>query len=215
MPTSHFYQLPQILELILFTDPKTILDIGVGFGKYGFLSREYLELWDDSHEYTKWQRRIDGIEVFEKYITPVHSFVYDKIYTGNALKVLPNLERCYDLVLLIDVLEHFDYAQGLAILQKIQVIGRNIIVSTPKDIGQREKFFENPFESHRFQWEKVHFKQIDKICFFRSKYSLVCYIGENAPRLRKAKFNKKIERCLPFVVSFIKRIKLLRDRGNK
>ncbi|MBA7677027.1 hypothetical protein ES703_85275 [subsurface metagenome] len=39
MPTSYYSQLNEIMELIVLTDPKSILDVGVGFGKYGFLSR--------------------------------------------------------------------------------------------------------------------------------------------------------------------------------
>jgi len=33
------------MELITLTNPQCILDVDAGFGKYGFLSREYLELW--------------------------------------------------------------------------------------------------------------------------------------------------------------------------
>lgn len=60
MPTSHFYQLDQLTELIFILNPKSILDIGVGFGKYGFLAREYLNLNRDDN-YKNFKRRIDGI----------------------------------------------------------------------------------------------------------------------------------------------------------
>ena len=75
MPTSHFYQLNEIVELVTLTNPKSVLDIGIGFGKYGFLLREYLELRDGRNKYNDWKRRIDGIEVFEEYLTPVHHFI--------------------------------------------------------------------------------------------------------------------------------------------
>jgi len=75
MPTSHLYQVIDIMELILFTSPESILDVGVGFGKYGFLSREYLELWDGRGKYCDWKIRIDGIEAYKDYITPVHRFI--------------------------------------------------------------------------------------------------------------------------------------------
>jgi hypothetical protein len=42
MPTSHPHQLNQIVELIMLTDPHSLLDVGIGFGKYGVLAREYL-----------------------------------------------------------------------------------------------------------------------------------------------------------------------------
>ncbi len=43
MPTSHLYQISDILEIISLIRPRSVLDVGVGFGKYGLLAREYLE----------------------------------------------------------------------------------------------------------------------------------------------------------------------------
>ena len=63
MPTSHLHQLNAIVEIMMLTDPQSMLDVGVGFGKYGFLAREFLELYDGRDAYADWQRRIDGIEV--------------------------------------------------------------------------------------------------------------------------------------------------------
>jgi len=42
MPTSHPFQLDDIVQFIIETAPQSILDIGVGFGKYGVFAREYL-----------------------------------------------------------------------------------------------------------------------------------------------------------------------------
>ena len=89
MPSSIPQQLNDIVELIIDTNPKSILDVGVGFGKYGFLSREYLELWDGRGQYKDWRRRIDGIEAFKEYLTPIHDFVYNHVYVGNVLDILP------------------------------------------------------------------------------------------------------------------------------
>ncbi|TSA17113.1 MAG: hypothetical protein D4R72_05520 [Nitrosopumilales archaeon] len=111
MPTSHKYQINEIMELIVLTNPKKILDIGIGFGKYGYLSREYLDIGvgggDEDYNFNKSQ--IDGIEVFAEYITPLHNMIYNHIYNKNALEVLPALKMKYDLILVIDVLEHFTY----------------------------------------------------------------------------------------------------------
>jgi hypothetical protein len=54
MPTSHPYQLNEIIDLAMKVDPKSVLDVGVGFGKYGVLLREYLELWDGRDRYRDW-----------------------------------------------------------------------------------------------------------------------------------------------------------------
>ena len=57
MPTSYPHQINEIVRLVLAVNPASLLDIGVGFGKYGFLAREYLELFGESEQYAKWKRR--------------------------------------------------------------------------------------------------------------------------------------------------------------
>ncbi|MBN1591537.1 MAG: hypothetical protein JW888_18630 [Pirellulales bacterium] len=112
MPTSNLFQLNEITQLIKTTNPNALLDVGVGFGKYGFLAREYLELWGRQQDYGDWTRRIDGIEAFADYVGPLQRLIYNTIHIGNALEVLPTLDARYDLVLLIDVLEEFCPADG-------------------------------------------------------------------------------------------------------
>ena len=112
MPSSHLHQINEIMELIFNSKPKSLLDIGVGFGKYGFLSREYLELGDGRQKYNDWKIQIDGIEVFTEYLTPIHKFIYNEIFEGNALDILPTLKTKYDLILLIDVFSLFFVITG-------------------------------------------------------------------------------------------------------
>jgi hypothetical protein len=179
MPTSHFNQLNEIVELIVLTNPKSILDVGVGFGKYGFLSREYLELWN-SNKYNNWQRQIDGIEVFKDYLTPVHDFIYNHIYIGDAINILPTLTTYYDLILLIDVLEHFNYQNGIKLLTECKKRSRNLIISTPKNIGSQTVSFGNPFETHKFQWRNTYFDDFHEKFFISNEYSIICFIGKDS-----------------------------------
>lgn len=194
MPTSSYYQINTIMDLVSRTNPNSVLDIGIGFGKYGVLSREYLEMWDGRKGfYNDWRRRIDGIEGFKDYITPLHNFIYDNIYIGDAKDIIPTLKIKYDLILLIDVLEHFDYKDGLQILENCRKIGKNILISTPKDIGyQDSSFLGNDYETHRFQWEKKHFKCFSDKVFILNQGSLICYIGEKSFTLKEK--IKRIER---------------------
>ena len=43
MASSDIAQISTIVELIQILDPKTLLNVCCVWGKYGFLSREYLE----------------------------------------------------------------------------------------------------------------------------------------------------------------------------
>src|SRR5687767_4514446 len=76
VPTSHFHQINEIVELIKRTAPDSLLDVGVGFGKFGLLAREYLDVWNERLDKKDWKARIEGVEVFPQYLTPVHHHVY-------------------------------------------------------------------------------------------------------------------------------------------
>jgi hypothetical protein len=178
--------LDTIVGLIVEARPSSLLDIGVGFGKYGVLAREYLELWQDDEHYHQWRTRIDGVEVHADYLTPLHDFVYDKVYVGNALTVLPDLDCFYDLILLVDVLEHFEFDEGRSLLRSCAERGRNLIVSTPADDTEQSTRFENPHEQHRSHWTARDLKDLPGAFFVTNRSSLICFSGENAPEVGKS-----------------------------
>jgi len=225
MPTSHLYQLNEILELIFYTNPSSLLDIGIGFGKYGFLSREYLELWDGREKYNDWTRSIDGIEAYEKYITPIHKLIYDNIYIGNALDIIPKLYKRYDLILIIDVMEHFTYEDGKHLLALCEEKGRNVIISTPRDIGIQENAFDNEFETHRFQWDKKYFSDIKNLFFIENEFSQILFYGEDVVKVkniydnmrlyrRKQSNKRRIKKVLPFLVGPYRTLKKMLKKNK-
>lgn len=218
MPTSHYNQLNQIVELMYLTKPRRLLDIGVGFGKYGFLAREYLELWYGSGKYDDWVIQIDGIEAFGKYLTPVHEYIYDRVYVGNALDVLPRLEGRYDLVLIIDVLEHFNHADGLKLLTACRERAENIIISVPKNWCRQEAAFGNEYEVHKFHWKERHFAQFEDAQFLYNPSSILCYMGvQGREVLKQCKLNR-YKRMLIHVIDGMKlrglALRILHSRQN-
>ena len=85
MPSSQHQQISKIIDYVMTIDPKSVLEIGVGFGKYGLLCREYLEFWKGDVDWQlpikeNWERRIDGIEAFESYINKHQDYIYDNLY---------------------------------------------------------------------------------------------------------------------------------------
>ena len=185
MPTSHPNQLNEILEVILKLRPKSVLDVGVGFGKYGVLAREYLEFWDGTQDYKSWKYQIDGVEVFENYLTPLHDFIYNKIYIGEATAVLPTLSDKYDLLLLIDVIEHFTEADGLAFLDLCFERATNVLVSTPREMNAQGDAFDNSHETHLFQWTPEHFSRYPSSeRLDTNNDSLIFLIGKDSSKVR-------------------------------
>lgn len=203
MPSSHPFQLNEIMELIMLTDPESLLDIGVGFGKYGFLSREYLELWNSGNDYLHWTRQIDGIEAFEKYLTPVHHQVYNTIFIGDALSVLPGITHRYDLILMIDVLEHFSFEDGKKVLEQCCRCGRNILVSVPAMMSEQGEVYGNPYETHKYQWRKCDFSVFPKKFFLPNEKSIICFAGEDSERLHRLLTKKKHREIITRILSFL------------
>jgi hypothetical protein len=215
MPSSHYFQLNEIVDLIVMVNPSKLLDIGVGFGKYGFLAREYLELWQEGADYHKWNRQIDGIEAFEPYLTPVHDFIYSKIYKGDVLEILPSLETKYDLILMIDVYEHFSYQDGLKLLQECREKSRNILISVPREMSNQEEVFGNKWENHRYGWSRKDFKHIPDKFFLQNTRSLICFMGEDFFTIQKILRKRRVRRRMVSLLELVHLKKFVRSMiGN-
>jgi 2-polyprenyl-3-methyl-5-hydroxy-6-metoxy-1,4-benzoquinol methylase len=155
MPTSVISQVEPMVREIMRLRPTSVLDIGFGFGKYGFLCREYLTVWGADvscvEGYMGNDLRIDGIEMYAPYVTPLQRAVYDDIFIGDAVSVLPRLGH-YDLIILSDVLEHFDRDAGLSLIGECKRHATHILVATPKKMKAQGACFGNDAERHIHQF---------------------------------------------------------------
>jgi len=137
MPTSFRENIPDILKEIERINPKTVLDIGFGRGKYGFLIKEYYP-----------EIKVDGLEVFKDYVKPMHKEIYDKVIVGDIFaSEIPK----YDLYLIVDVIEHWDKEKAHTLLEKLTKMGK-VLVSTPRSVGPQGAEYGNIWETHVSQW---------------------------------------------------------------
>src|SRR5947207_12741295 len=98
MPSSRPNTIPTVIHLVRQLKPKSILDVGVGFGKWGHLFREYTDINESEndparYQRRKWRVRIDGIEGYAAYLTPMHRYLYNHLHIGNASALLPKLPQ--------------------------------------------------------------------------------------------------------------------------
>jgi hypothetical protein len=117
MPSSRPAIIPSVIHWVLQLNPQSILDVGVGFGKWGHLFREYTDIVQaarDTARYHRpnWKVRVDGIEGHAAYLTEMHQYLYNNVYTGDAARILPTLPA-YDLIFFGDIIEHFTKPDGL------------------------------------------------------------------------------------------------------
>jgi len=154
MPTSRPNHLSWLCEKILRDQPKSILDIGIGFGSKGMLFREYTDIWNGKLKEKK--TRIDGIEIFGEYVTPLQRAIYSNIHIGNVLDIIDTL-GFYDLIYCGDVLEHFDKEQGKLLLFKIMQHSKSSIIVTPVCVSSQGPLYGNEYEKHLSQWSAEEF----------------------------------------------------------
>lgn len=134
MPVARPTTIQIVCEWIIKRRPKRILDVGIGFGLWGFLARNYGVIWDPKltqKKYHNWKNEIivDGIEISAALITPLQELIYNKIYIGNMLDIVPTLNT-YDLIIMGDVIEHVTKEEAVHFL-KVVVQKGSVILTTP------------------------------------------------------------------------------------
>ena len=155
MATAHFHQITPMMRYVEMLRPGSILDIGAGIGKWGFLCRDRLEYLEGRYEKSSWQTKIYGIEIYEGYRNPIWDYHYDGFWVGDVLDVLdetPDVE----LVLMADVLEHLPKEKGRELLARLEEKGSYILISTPRYFFKGEHD-ENRASEHLSFWPPEDF----------------------------------------------------------
>ena len=152
MPTSFPDPITTVVKALEALAPASVLDIGCGFGKYGLLCREYLDVWWLRYRRQDWRVRIDAVEAFEAYLTPVHWYVYNEIYIGDVRELVEELPS-YNLVLMMDVIEHLEKEEGMELLESLKKKCGNILLSTPAIPITARSGLGNPYQEHKSFWE--------------------------------------------------------------
>lgn len=172
MPSSYYGFLVDVLDELLDVRPRSVLDVGVGFGKMGMLFREYCDVFCAAGYGPKhWKTQIDGIEIHEPYILEHQRAIYDTILIGNALDLLPTLPR-YDFIYAGDVLEHVDRRAGWELLRWLRKKAGRLVLAVP--LGPRweqGETFGNPHEAHLAMWTPDDFADAtrSRLAEFRGK----------------------------------------------
>jgi hypothetical protein len=145
MATSEYQQIPHVMDELVRLQPRSVLDVGCGWGKYGVLAREYSEA-----------TRVDGID-----IQPPRYPVYDNVYLGD-LRDLPTLlppgTPRYDLAIFLEVIEHIEKPAAWAIVDQLCERARRVIITTPWGFRPQD-IPDMPYETHRSGWYPWEFSR--------------------------------------------------------
>ncbi|MCC6866024.1 MAG: class I SAM-dependent methyltransferase [Ignavibacteria bacterium] len=222
MGTSNWQNISYNIELIRKIDPKSILDIGVGFGRWGILFREFLEIWEGSKYNGNWERVIDGVEIFPGYIKDYHKFFYSNIIIDNALDYLRSYSGKYDLINLGDVIEHFTKREGEELINLAIEKGKVALINIP--IGKywaQEGTEENPHEAHKSIWYNNDFTKFrhSKIKTFydniNREYSVILLSKEKIKFTNKFGKYFRLKNFLKHRLGMKKMIEKIEKKRNK
>ncbi len=154
MPISDLSGLPAIAAEVMRLQPNSIMDLGVGCGMYGVVCRQVLDGQYGRVRQDQWQRKIRGIEGWSEYFNPIWG-AYDVVDHGDFSQM--DISG-YDLVLMIDSLEHLEPERGAAFLEELVQNNRNVIISVPTaDSSTQGEPHGNAYECHRTQYRGPEF----------------------------------------------------------
>lgn len=151
MGVSDASNLPFVATELQKLQPQSILDVGVGFGKWGVVAREYLEAWHGRFSREKWRVRIEGIEIFEGYRNPIWAAAYDQIHVGDAAQILGGLGQ-FDVGLICDVIEHIEKAAGRQLIDQLLAHCQTVILTTPLSFWPQGEEHGNASQKHLCLW---------------------------------------------------------------
>ena len=164
MASSFSSQIPAIVHVLLKLSPKSVLDIGKGFGKYGFLIHEYVGIDDQNRlnpELTMAQQsriKIDAIEVDKDLLLPHLNQFYNEVFAEDVFEIYKSLPQ-YDLILMVDVIEHLDKEKAIAMLKYFLSKNSIILIATPVYFFKQE-LYQSEFEHHISHWKPGDFKNL-------------------------------------------------------
>lgn len=186
MPSGSPRIIPIICETILELKPESVLDIGIGFGKFGLLAREYIELWRGGQHvhhienYGNWKSIVDGIEIYEPYILDHHKAIYDQIFIGDALDILTRINEVlsYDLIICSDVLEHLDHDRGIELLKIARIMSKHALFLIPVEPCKQGSEWENIHETHKSVYLQEELDAFGQVSVVQDLYYLLMMKGD-------------------------------------
>ncbi|MEZ6091569.1 MAG: methyltransferase domain-containing protein [Pirellulaceae bacterium] len=157
MPIGAYNLIPSLAHQLISRQPRSVLDLGIGFGNHGAMVRQWLDLG-----VTPFKTTLVGVEAWTNYRSPLWS-LYDIVYSMRIEEYLTSTEDLFDCILLCDVIEHFEKADGVGLLRAVAnrvATGGCLIVGTPASFFEQGAVYGNELERHRSLWSEEDFQRL-------------------------------------------------------
>jgi SAM-dependent methyltransferase len=170
MPSSRYEHISDVISIISHIGYQSFLDVGCGFGRWGFLAREFGDIYHGRYQKKDWLVKVDAVEIHRDYLGPQHEYLYDKIHLGKVEDLLGSLPS-YDVIFAGDVLEHLEKDAAIKVIKGLFArADKALLVAIPlgKGWGQGE-LLDNPHEEHKAEWNSRDLKKAGA-CFVKEYY---------------------------------------------
>jgi SAM-dependent methyltransferase len=157
MPIGSYALTPHIAQHLLEHAPRRVLDVGVGFGYYGAVVRQWLDLGVKPY-----RTELFGVEVWADYRNPLWD-LYDVIFVETIERFLERPHSHFDCVIITDVIEHFARPPGSALIAALKERvgpGGHLVIGTPAEFRLQGPVYGNPWEQHRSLWTEEDFRKL-------------------------------------------------------
>jgi len=218
LASSDTAQISTVIDLIQIINPKSILDVGCGYGKYGFLSKEYLM----GDEWDKNRTIVNSVEGYGKYITELQRNIYNEVFICDAMNFSEYLKRDYDLICIIDAFEHLSVDAGKKFISAALKKTKYLLISIPRYVNIQKGLTEdvNKFEEHRSFWTRNMFKDLDNCLIIpnnaRKTIALYSGNGKFSEEIKRFCSKKLYLKFLPYIVAdAVNYLKWFFNRNNK
>ncbi|MCU1264369.1 MAG: hypothetical protein JWM21_687 [Acidobacteria bacterium] len=134
--TESWQDIPFCIEAIVDVSPRNVLDLGVGFGRWGLLIREFC-LPGNSGDPDEHPPRVVGIETSELDVAEHVRFFYDQIHFGGEGAVLERLNSSWNLVIFDRVPQDWSVDVVEKILSKALELSDYVLVTRSVVTGLR------------------------------------------------------------------------------
>ena len=135
MGTSHPETKPWIINKIISSRAKSVLDIGAGSGTYADFLKD-----------AGYRGRLDAVEVWNDYI--IEYGLEKKYNVVYAYDVRDHDEWNYDVIIFGDILEHMSKEDALVVWEKARSQAKYGVIAIPIIHYHQGAINNNPYEEH-------------------------------------------------------------------
>jgi hypothetical protein len=157
MANSSYIDTVYAMDLVYRMSPASILDVGAGFGRWGFLCRCHIGMGESLQLCPEQPLRIDAVEGFKPNISSIYPAVYNEVYVGDARQVVPTLGH-YDVIICSHMIEHMTKEDGWKLIDDMLIRSdKALILALPFNEPLRGSQRGNEFEAHHSVWQATDF----------------------------------------------------------